>query len=128
MRSTTRPRPAAWARAGPSCASRGWPRCGAILDEARLALPADSAFRSTGKRGVHSEHMGYILAEMQYLQRAYPGRRVVSALPRQPTPHRRAPGRCSTRVLDPEVPALSVRDLGIVRDVIDARRRRSRSC
>ena len=26
-----------------------------------------------GKRGVYSEHMGYILAEMQHLQRAYPG-------------------------------------------------------
>lgn len=46
---------------------------GAVLDEATLAMPAESAFMSTGKRGVHSEHMGYILAEMQHLQRAYPG-------------------------------------------------------
>jgi len=45
----------------------------AILDEAKLALPQPSPFVSTGKTGVHSEHMGYILAEMQYLQRAYPG-------------------------------------------------------
>jgi ring-1,2-phenylacetyl-CoA epoxidase subunit PaaC len=44
-----------------------------ILGAARLEMPADTAFRSTGKRGVHSEHMGYILAEMQHLQRAYPG-------------------------------------------------------
>jgi ring-1,2-phenylacetyl-CoA epoxidase subunit PaaC len=44
-----------------------------ILGEAGLAMPADSAFRSSGKRGVHSEHMGYILTEMQYLQRAFPG-------------------------------------------------------
>jgi len=44
-----------------------------LLVEARLDPPADSAFRSTGKRGVHSEHMGYILADLQYLQRAYPG-------------------------------------------------------
>ena len=44
-----------------------------LLDEAKLSLPADSAFRSSGKAGVHSEHMGYILADMQYLQRAYPG-------------------------------------------------------
>jgi ring-1,2-phenylacetyl-CoA epoxidase subunit PaaC len=44
-----------------------------MLDEAGLALPPDSAFRSTGKRGLHSEHMGHILTEMQYLQRAYPG-------------------------------------------------------
>ena len=44
-----------------------------ILGEATLSLPADASFRSTGKRGLHSEHMGYLLAEMQYLQRAYPG-------------------------------------------------------
>ena len=46
---------------------------GAIFGEVHLPLPGDSAFRSSGRRGVHSEHMGYILAEMQYLQRAYPG-------------------------------------------------------
>ena len=46
---------------------------GSVLEEATLAMPAESAFLSTGKRGVHSEHMGYILAEMQFLQRAYPG-------------------------------------------------------
>ena len=44
-----------------------------LLDEAKLPMPADSAFRSTGKTGVHTEHMGYILSDMQYLQRAYPG-------------------------------------------------------
>jgi len=45
----------------------------AVFDEAGLGLPKDSAFRSTGTRGVHSEHLGFILAEMQHLQRAYPG-------------------------------------------------------
>jgi ring-1,2-phenylacetyl-CoA epoxidase subunit PaaC len=45
----------------------------AILDEAGLAMPKETPFLSTGKRGVHSEHMGFILAEMQQLQRAYPG-------------------------------------------------------
>lgn len=44
-----------------------------VLGEAQLALPASLPFLSTGKRGVHSEHMGFILTEMQYLQRAYPG-------------------------------------------------------
>ena len=44
-----------------------------VLAEADLPVPAASKFLSTGKRGVHSEHMGYILAEMQHLQRAYPG-------------------------------------------------------
>jgi ring-1,2-phenylacetyl-CoA epoxidase subunit PaaC len=45
----------------------------ALLAQAQLAVPADSAFRSTAKQGVHTEHMGYILAELQFLQRAYPG-------------------------------------------------------
>ncbi|HEY0856701.1 MAG TPA: 1,2-phenylacetyl-CoA epoxidase subunit PaaC [Albitalea sp.] len=45
----------------------------AVLDEATLSMPAESPFRSTGKRGVHSEHMGLLLAEMQALQRSFPG-------------------------------------------------------
>ena len=45
-----------------------------ILAAADLAVPeGEIKFRSAGKRGVHSEHMGFILAEMQYLQRSYPG-------------------------------------------------------
>ena len=46
-----------------------------LLGEATLAIPADTKFLSTGRRGVHSEHLGYVLAEMQFLQRAYPGAR-----------------------------------------------------
>lgn len=44
-----------------------------VLAEAALEIPAAGAFRSTGSRGVHSEHMGYLLAEMQVLQRSFPG-------------------------------------------------------
>ena len=44
-----------------------------VLGEAGLAVPAASAFRSEGKRGRHSEHMGFILTDMQYLQRTFPG-------------------------------------------------------
>jgi ring-1,2-phenylacetyl-CoA epoxidase subunit PaaC len=47
----------------------------AVLGEATLALPESGKYVSTGSRGVHSEHMGFILAEMQFLQRAYPGGR-----------------------------------------------------
>ena len=43
-----------------------------VLAEAGLEVPADSAFLSTGKIGRHSEHMGFLLAEMQSLQRSYP--------------------------------------------------------
>lgn len=45
----------------------------AALDEAGLAMPPEARFRSTGRQGVHSEHMGYLLAEMQHLQRTFPG-------------------------------------------------------
>jgi ring-1,2-phenylacetyl-CoA epoxidase subunit PaaC len=44
-----------------------------VLNAAGLALPKPTAFRSTGKTGRHSEHMGFILTDMQYLQRAFPG-------------------------------------------------------
>ena len=46
-----------------------------VLADAGLALPPSTPFISTGTRGVHSEHMGFILAEMQSLQRRYPGGR-----------------------------------------------------
>ena len=41
--------------------------------EANLEVPANVFMRSGGKKGMHSEHLGFILAEMQYLQRSYPG-------------------------------------------------------
>jgi len=46
-----------------------------VLAEATLVQPADTPFVSTGTQGVHSEHMGFMLAEMQSLQRRYPGGR-----------------------------------------------------
>ena len=41
----------------------------------RLNIPADEKtwMQTGGKNGIHSEHLGFILAEMQFLQRAYPG-------------------------------------------------------
>jgi ring-1,2-phenylacetyl-CoA epoxidase subunit PaaC len=44
-----------------------------ILKEATLTIPEKDFQQKGGKTGVHSEHLGYILAEMQFLQRAYPG-------------------------------------------------------
>jgi ring-1,2-phenylacetyl-CoA epoxidase subunit PaaC len=46
-----------------------------LLAQATLKRPGDRAHSWHGKRGQHSEHLGYILAEMQYLQRAHPGAR-----------------------------------------------------
>jgi ring-1,2-phenylacetyl-CoA epoxidase subunit PaaC len=45
----------------------------ATLAEATLDMPETKWTQRGGKRGVHSEHLGYLLAEMQFLQRAYPG-------------------------------------------------------
>ena len=45
----------------------------AVLEEATLAMPGDAWMASGGKEGRHTEHLGYLIAEMQYLQRAHPG-------------------------------------------------------
>ena len=45
-----------------------------VLDIATLQIPARTSFLSRGKEGVHGEHLTPLLAEMQYLQRAYPHR------------------------------------------------------
>ena len=42
------------------------------LQEAQLQRPAAGGFVPTGKQGVHSEHLGFVLAEMQSLARAHP--------------------------------------------------------
>ncbi len=41
--------------------------------EAGVSRPTNAFAHSGGKKGIHSEHLGFILAEMQYLQRSYPG-------------------------------------------------------
>ncbi|NML31956.1 1,2-phenylacetyl-CoA epoxidase subunit PaaC [Paraburkholderia antibiotica] len=45
----------------------------ATLDEATLTLPEPVKHVTTGKHGEHSEHMGFVLAEMQSLARQHPG-------------------------------------------------------
>ena len=45
----------------------------AVLAQATLKRPDNGFVRKGGKQGTHTEHLGYILAEMQFLQRAYPG-------------------------------------------------------
>ena len=44
----------------------------AVLSEAQLAQPADQRPILGGRRGHHSEHLGHLLAVMQYLPRTYP--------------------------------------------------------
>jgi ring-1,2-phenylacetyl-CoA epoxidase subunit PaaC len=47
----------------------------AVLADAMLARPAAQWMDGGGRRGRHTEHFGYLIAEMQFLQRAYPGAR-----------------------------------------------------
>lgn len=44
----------------------------AVFEEAGLHIPSKTFVQKGGADGMHTEHLGYILAEMQYLQRAYP--------------------------------------------------------
>lgn len=44
----------------------------ALLEEATLTIPESKYFQKGGKSGIHTEHMGYLLADMQYMQRTYP--------------------------------------------------------
>lgn len=44
-----------------------------VANEATLSLPENNWMQEGGKQGTHSEHLGYLLAEMQFMQRAYPG-------------------------------------------------------
>lgn len=45
----------------------------AILEEATIEIPESKWFQKGGKEGVHTEHLGYMLSDMQYMQRTYPG-------------------------------------------------------
>lgn len=44
-----------------------------VLERATLSIPETNWAPDGGKQGRHTEHLGYILAEMQFLQRTYPG-------------------------------------------------------
>ena len=64
-----------WSYTYDICADReGWKAVVAtVLTEATLAVPADSGRREGGRGGSHTEHLSYLLAEMQVLHRAHPG-------------------------------------------------------
>jgi len=57
----------------PHTLHHGWRETVArVFAQATLILPKDGYMRKGGRRGQHSEHLGHMLAEMQYLQRALP--------------------------------------------------------
>jgi len=69
---------AAQAGIGPDLAALAGPwrtSVAAALDEATLTIPADDWAQRGGRQGRHTEHLGHLLTEMQFLQRAYPDAR-----------------------------------------------------
>ena len=48
-------------------------RVAAVVDEATLTVPEVAPSVGGGRRGLHTEHLGYLLAEMQHLARSHPG-------------------------------------------------------
>jgi ring-1,2-phenylacetyl-CoA epoxidase subunit PaaC len=59
----------AWAELQPAWEAQVLP----LLAQARLNVPPATPFVSRGKLGIHTEHFGHLLTELQYLQRAFPG-------------------------------------------------------
>lgn len=58
----------------PASLAAGWSsRVEEVLKDATLKRPADVAYAWHGKRGQHGEHLSRLLAEMQFMQRTYPG-------------------------------------------------------
>ncbi len=43
-----------------------------VLKEATLEIPESKYFQKGGKEGIHTEHLGHLLSELQYMQRTYP--------------------------------------------------------
>jgi ring-1,2-phenylacetyl-CoA epoxidase subunit PaaC len=52
--------------------SNYYSRINDILLEATLEIPESQWFQTGGKEGIHSEHLGYLLSDLQYMQRTYP--------------------------------------------------------
>ncbi|HTA84206.1 MAG TPA: 1,2-phenylacetyl-CoA epoxidase subunit PaaC [Bacteroidia bacterium] len=44
-----------------------------VLSEATITIPEESYMMKGGRKGIHTEHLGFLLAELQFMQRAYPG-------------------------------------------------------
>lgn len=62
-----------WAPAAPSLAAPWHSSIQVVLARATLDKPGYTGHQRGGHQGTHSEHLGHLLAELQFLQRSYPG-------------------------------------------------------
>ena len=61
------------APAAPSLAAPWRASVSVVLARATLAVPDYTGHQRGGRTGMHSEHLGHLLSELQFVQRAYPG-------------------------------------------------------
>jgi ring-1,2-phenylacetyl-CoA epoxidase subunit PaaC len=83
------------------------------LAEATLSRPNFHGYVTEGKVGLHSEHLGFLLAEMQSLARAHPRPLVTMTMSQEVVP--------LEALTDPEIPVVTLRELGILRSATTAR-------
>jgi ring-1,2-phenylacetyl-CoA epoxidase subunit PaaC len=58
----------------PSTVQQAWlQRVQAVIDESTCERPSSSYQHSGGRQGRHTEHLGYLLAELQHIARSHPG-------------------------------------------------------
>ena len=88
-----------------------------ILARATLTKPAARQGQRGGKQGRHSEHLGHILATLQFLPARLSGGALVNASASKLARSAEAARAACARVPDPEILALTIDDLGILRDV-----------
>jgi ring-1,2-phenylacetyl-CoA epoxidase subunit PaaC len=57
----------------PASVEASWKaRVAAVVEEATITLPGGTFMHKGGIDGTHTEHLGYILSDLQFMQRAYP--------------------------------------------------------
>ena len=66
--------PAGWETVDTAALKEAWlKRVTTVFEEATLAVPGNTFMQTGGKAGMHTEHLGHLLTDLQYLQRTYPG-------------------------------------------------------
>ncbi len=87
-----------------------------VIGEATLVVPQNDWMQQGGRIGHHSEHLGHLLSELQSMQRSFPGADMVMLAEREADLRQRA-WDAAAGVVDPEIPVLTIADLGVLREV-----------
>ena len=89
-----------------------------VVGEATLALPQSDWMQQGGRSGRHSEHLGHLLERIAVAATHFSGRHMVSTMDTDHELRQRA-WDVAAGVVDPEIPVLTIADLGVLREVVD---------